>query len=1053
MPDNRVPKRRNTGITTRIRTVILLFTGVLGGGLIFVMAFFMNRLTDAILLETLQPMAKTAAQGIEGNLHTLAERFFTLRDNAVISSPDSTTDEKRQALDEFVSGVEFTWMGLYLPDGARLTGTGAAPSSVSARKVFADIKATETLVIADTSIGSRGAEIAMGLPVTLDGETAAYYLVGGYDYEIIGDILHKLNISPNSLAMIVNEDGKLIAHKTLEKVFRGESIAANLGTGADAEAVFQAVTGGQTGTMESEGAQGRLFVSFSPIRGTLWSLVIYAPRSDYVAATNQALMVSVIIVGAFLVGFSLFMTLFIRRTLSSPLKTIAGNADKLAQGKFESLAYTKALERRDEIGQLGAAFLAVSRSVQSLVGDIARLTGDAREGKLGERSDAAAYLGDFRNIISGINATLDVFCSHLDVMPEAVMFFDGARRSLYNNKAMRELLERHGLDESDPRLLDALMPLCAEDGFPPEVEALFSPHGGGESFQTDVGLTAEGGGEAYHYGLSLWRVNGETDETVPRDDDSTCVMLILNDVTQLTNAKSDAEAASRAKTEFLARMSHEMRTPMNAIIGMSSIGKSSDDPERKEYCLTRIGEASQHLLGIINDILDMSKIEADKFELAYAETDFEQMLQRVTNVINFRVQEKEQRLFVSLGKDIPARIIADEQRLAQVVTNLLTNAVKFTPEGGSITIRAEKTRETADVCTIRVEVKDTGIGISEEQQKRLFTAFEQADGSISRRFGGTGLGLAISKRIVELMGGSVWVESEVDKGSSFFFEFDAAKSKTEARVHSKPGDWADLRVLVAADAPEILELFTSVLTPLGVRCDTAVSGEFALEAVGVSSERFNIIFFDLNLSDMTGIEMAETLLEQGVKSTLILMTNDESGNLESDARAAGITGFLKKPLFPSALIDCINACAESQDDDAEDDPEPDSIDGIFAGINILVAEDVDINREILDALLEPTEISIDFAFDGEEAVEKFAAPNSYRLILMDIHMPKVDGYEATRRIRASGSPGADTVPIVAMTANVFREDVEKCLAAGMNDHLGKPVDMDKLIKTLSRYLL
>jgi signal transduction histidine kinase/CheY-like chemotaxis protein/HAMP domain-containing protein len=997
-------------------------------------------------------MAKTAAQGIEGNLHTLAERFFTLRDHTVISDPDSAADEKRRVLDEIVSGVDFTWVGLYLPDGARLTGTDEAPSRVSGREIFAEIKATGTLVIADTSIGARGAEITMGLPVTLKDDTAPeYYIVGGYDYELIGDILRKLNVSPNGQAMIVNEAGKLVAHKNVQKIFRGESMLDSLGAGADAEAVFLAVTQGQTGTMESEGAQGRLFVSFSPIRGTLWSLVIQAPRSDYLAATDQALMIAVIITIAFLVCFSLFLTFFIRKTLSLPLKNITGSADKLAQGKFESLVYPRVLERRDEIGQLGAAFLSVSQSVQSLVGDISRLTGGAREGKLGERSDVAAYLGDYRNILSGINATLDVFCSHLDVMPEAVMFLDVSRRCLYHNKAMGELLERHGLDETDPQLLGALMLLS--DGAPPEAEALFSPHGAGESFQTDVGLTAAGGGELCHYGLSLWRVNGETAALEDCGDASVCVMLILNDITQLTNAKTDAEAASRAKTEFLARMSHEMRTPMNAIIGMSSIGKSSDDAERKEYCLTRIGEASQHLLGIINDILDMSKIEAEKFEMSYAETDFEQMLQRVTNVINFRVQEKEQSLFINIGKDIPAYIIADEQRLTQVITNLLTNAVQFTPEGGSITLLAEKTAETAGVCTFCVEIKDTGIGISEEQQKRLFTAFEQADGSISRRFGGTGLGLAISKRIIELMGGRMWVESELDKGSSFFFEFEAAKSETETRVHSALGEYADLRVLVAADAPEILELFTSVLTPLGVRCETAVSGEFALEAAGASAEPFHIIFFDLKLSDMAGIELARALLAQGVKSALVLMTSDESGNLESDARAAGISSFLKKPLFPSGLIDCINACMEPQERDARDESAPESIDGIFAGINILVAEDVDINREILDALLEPTELSIDFAFDGEEAVEKFTAPNQYRLILMDIQMPKVDGFEATRRIRASGLPGADSIPIVAMTANVFREDVEKCLAAGMNDHLGKPVEMDKVVDTLSRYLL
>jgi signal transduction histidine kinase/ActR/RegA family two-component response regulator len=547
---------------------------------------------------------------------------------------------------------------------------------------------------------------------------------------------------------------------------------------------------------------------------------------------------------------------------------------------------------------------------------------------LGGRSDIDAYLGDYRHILSGINATLDVFCSHLDIMPEALMFLDESRLSLYHNKAMGALLKRHRLNKDDPVILAALMPVV-RGGLPPEASALFKAGGGAGppapgSFRTGIELKDKGG-KARHYDLGLWRVSGEAKGPV-------CVMMILNDVTQLTEAKNGAEAASRSKGEFLARMSHEMRTPMNAIIGMSSIGASSGEAERMQYCLKRINEASQHLLGIINDILDMSKIEAGKFDLLYAETGFEEILKRSINVINFRVQEKNQNLLVNIAQDIPENIITDGQRLTQVVTNLLTNAVKFTPEEGTITLNAEKKSETAEACTILVEVKDTGIGISGEQQKRLFTLFEQADGSISRRFGGTGLGLAISKRIIGLLGGRIWVQSEIDKGSSFFFEFEAKKGSVREQ---------DRR------------------------------------------------------DDMAG------------------------------PAAEGERGAL-----------------------------PDSIDGIFEGKTILVAEDVDINREIIAALLESTGITIDFAFDGEEAVNKFAGSDTYRLILMDVHMPNVDGLEATKRIRSIEASRRKElgVPIIAMTANVFREDVERCLAAGMNGHLGKPVEMEKVISALSRYL-
>jgi CheY-like chemotaxis protein len=299
------------------------------------------------------------------------------------------------------------------------------------------------------------------------------------------------------------------------------------------------------------------------------------------------------------------------------------------------------------------------------------------------------------------------------------------------------------------------------------------------------------------------------------------------------------------------------------------------------------------------------------------------------------------------------------------------------------------------------------------------------------------------------------VESEVDNGSSFFIEFNAEKRKTDVPVHSASGDWSDLSILVVEDAPEILELFTSVLAPQGVHIETAISGERAAATFDITSTNpYNIIFIDLNLSDMTGLELAKGMIEQGAKAAFVLMTNDETGSFENDARALGLSEFLPKPIFPSALTDCIKALVElPPEENSADEPVSDSADGIFAGITIMVAEDVEINREILGVLLEDTEITIDFAVDGEEAVERFSAPNNYRLILMDIHMPNVDGFEATRRIRASGLPRADTIPIVAMTANVFREDIEKCLAVGMNDHLGKPVDMEKVINTLRRFLL
>jgi len=373
-----------------------------------------------------------------------------------------------------------------------------------------------------------------------------------------------------------------------------------------------------------------------------------------------------------------------------------------------------------------------------------------------------------------------------------------------------------------------------------------------------------------------------------------------------------------------------MRTPMNAIMGMVSIGKSSRDDAKRDHAFSEIENASVQLLGIINDILDMSAIEDNKLVLVNQKFNIGDMIQRIGSIVGGLAASREQNFIINIGENVPESIVSDEQRLSQVIINLLSNAVKFTPKRGSVELRARKIQEKDGSCMLRFEVVDNGIGISAEQQKHLFLPFEQADGGSSRKYGGTGLGLAISKNIVEKMGGKIWVESEPGGGSTFAFEINAPLRG---------------RAEVLPDEPQT-----------------------------------------------EGQHFAE---------------------------------------FPV--------------------PEP--VKGIFAGKNILIADDVEINREIIASLLEETGVAIKFAENGSETVEAFISdPSLYGLILMDIQMPVMDGYEATRKIRSSGCPGAAQIPIIAMTANVYDEDVRRCLAAGMNSHLGKPVDIDEVIKKLREYL-
>ena len=522
---------------------------------------------------------------------------------------------------------------------------------------------------------------------------------------------------------------------------------------------------------------------------------------------------------------------------------------------------------------------------------------------------------------------------------------------------------------------------------------------------------------------------------------------------QLEVALVEANAASKAKGDFLSNMSHEMRTPMNAIIGMTTIAKNTDNLSEKNTALGRISDASTHLLGVINDVLDMAKIEADKLDLFPVEFNLEELIKKVLTVTYYRITEKKQNFTVNIAHDIPRYIIGDDQRLTQVLTNLISNANKFTPINGNISLSVSLVGIVDNVCEITFTVTDDGIGISPEQLKRLFAAFSQAEAGTSREYGGTGLGLVITKRIVELMNGNIRVESELGKGSSFIATVKVGSGVNKSRALLDPDvNWKNIRLLVATDNTNISSQFTNLFEHLEVTCHTAKDIE-EVQTLRYDNAGYDIYFIDYQLSNASGLALAKKIYESdtGKKSVVVMISSNEQDELSEDMKSDNTIKYILKPLFSSSIIDCINECLGIVLHDTDKEK---TVTNELVGKYMLLAEDIEINREILISLLEDTGISIDCAENGKIAVNMIKEnPTKYDIVFMDIQMPEMDGLEATRQIRKIENDSITTLPIIAMTANVFKEDIEACLDAGMNSHLGKPLDINRVVDLLHEYLL
>jgi len=517
-------------------------------------------------------------------------------------------------------------------------------------------------------------------------------------------------------------------------------------------------------------------------------------------------------------------------------------------------------------------------------------------------------------------------------------------------------------------------------------------------------------------------------------------------------ARLAAEKASKSKGEFLSNMSHDIRTPMNAIVGMTAIATAHmDDPQQVQNCLKKITMSSRHLLGLINDVLDMSKIESGKMTLNEELVSLREIMDSMVSIVQPQVKAKHQKFNISIFNITSENVHCDSVRLNQVLLNLLSNAIKFTPEGGSIevSIYEEESPKGGDYVRIRISVKDTGIGMSKEYQAHIFESFSREDNKRIHRTEGTGLGMAITKYIVDAMGGEITVDSQQGVGTQFQVVLDLERAVEQMEDMILP-DWI---MLVVDDDQQLCESTVDSLRSIGIRAEWVLDGEGAVQRAAQHHKEhkdYHVILLDWKLPDMDGIQTARELRRQlGDDVPILLMSAYDWTEIEDEARAAGISGFLMKPLFRSTLFYGLKPYVGAEEVTAakgEEAPE-------FSNKRVLVAEDNELNWEIANELLHDLGLELEWAENGEVCTEMFrrSDPGYYDAILMDIRMPIMDGYEAADTIRAMDRPDA-ALPIIAMTADAYSDDIQRCLSHGMNAHVAKPIDIGEVTRILKKYM-
>ncbi|MCF8029525.1 MAG: response regulator [Desulfohalobiaceae bacterium] len=815
------------------------------------------------------------------------------------------------------------------------------------------------------------------------------------------DTASRKDISNSLFNYVESEEGRERLNTTLDSLASGEERVAILSLNIEGKERLVAAA-----WMERLGWYTVATIDLSSILG--W------PEFLSLGGVLAAAMTALLIMLAFLLN-----PLILR-----PIDRLSHAAAKVTRGDYSVRVPEN---RRDELGTLSRGFNQMTSTLSDYTEDL--------EARVTERTHEA-------------EAARQYFESILENTPVGIAFLDGERRIREVNS---EFLRLFGYNEEDvlgqsPRFIYA-----EETTFQTIGKESYPVIAKGSTYRRDVDLM-HANGSVFPCSMAGRAVNPQ--------DLSQGYIWTLRDMTErvqmekdLRAAKEEAESATKAKSKFLAHMSHEIRTPMNAVIGLAHLLSRTELTADQEDYVRKIINSSQALLGIINDILDFSKVEAGKLDLDHVAFDLHEALDNLSNVVSLKAEEKDLELLFAVEPDVPVRIMGDPLRLGQVLTNLATNAVKFTEKGNVVLAVQAVEWEEKDRARLRFAVRDTGVGLTQEQQENLFEAFEQVDASNTRQHEGTGLGLAISKQLVELMGGELRVESEPGEGSTFWFEapFQVVQ---EARKPLVPHRLSGLRVLVVDDNETSRQILKGILGNFGCRVTTAVDGETGLAVLQQTEEPFHLVLMDWYMPGMNGIEATRRIKSESVPNSppaVLMVTAYGRDTLKHAAEETGTDAFMTKPMNPSLLLNTIlqvlgekpRERAAGQDNASQEWSGLEDI----RGASVLLAEDNEINQEVAVELLHQAGMSVTTAANGREALQ-YLDSESYDLVLMDVQMPEMDRLETTRRIWQEGH----TVPVLAITAHAMEGDAQKSLDAGMNDHLTKPIDPDQLTQALIRWI-